>query len=212
MAISFAGNGDYVEDTDGESFINGLTALTVLMWVKSDVIGTDKGFLICEPPIGNDSTLTCRYDVSGFEGGGTNVIKIGVTVSTDQQYESSSLVQTTDDQHIAFTWSSGNVIELWLDGVKDTPTFQGTAQSGSVSGCTTLRVGQGAKDGVSSSWDGIVHEFRLYNKVLPEDEIKTIYTCKGSDFIDLLLADGRRIRNRNRDGCGEGFDWKWKKR
>ena len=129
--LQFAGNGDHAVYQDG-SFLNGLAALTIMTWIKSDVIYTDKGFLIFEAPNGNDN-VGIRYDADGIIAGGRNVMKMGITVSeygTDKvlQLESSSGVQTTDWQHMALVWSSGQTLTLYINGQLDVPTAGSAAR------------------------------------------------------------------------------------
>lgn len=64
-ALDFGGDGDHVIDEDAESYLNGLDALTVCMWIKSDLTNTDKGFINCEQPDAGDHIITMRYDASG---------------------------------------------------------------------------------------------------------------------------------------------------
>jgi hypothetical protein len=78
-ALEFGGDGDRVVDEDAENYLNGLSAITVAMWIKSDVVGTDKGFIDGEDPDGNDNVVTMRYDAAGASYSGTNVAKMAVT-------------------------------------------------------------------------------------------------------------------------------------
>lgn len=175
------GSGHYALDSDGENYINGLTAFTISVWVKSDVIGTDKGFILGRDPNGADGTFALRYDAEGAGGGGTNVIKAGVQASDWQTYESASGKQTTQWQHIVVTWSSGNPLAMYIDGQLDTPTYNRPGFSGSVNGATKLYLGRGAKDD-ASSWDGLMDDFRIYNRVLSEAEITALF--EGSPEIN----------------------------
>jgi len=54
IAQDFDGNNDYIEDADGELYINGLTAYTLSLWIESDLTGTDRGFINADPPDGQD--------------------------------------------------------------------------------------------------------------------------------------------------------------
>ena len=68
--------------------------------------------------------MSLRYDAQGSKGDGTNVIKAAIrTTDGVQTYESASDVQTTDWQHIALTWQSGQELKLYINGVMDQPTF-----------------------------------------------------------------------------------------
>jgi len=97
-ALEFDGAGDHVIDDDGELFLNGLSALTIAMWIKSDVTNSDRGFINGEQSDDNDNVCTMRYDAAGSSFGGTNLLKMAVTSTPggEQQLESSSNLQTTE--------------------------------------------------------------------------------------------------------------------
>ncbi|RLF09069.1 MAG: hypothetical protein DRJ69_05335 [Thermoprotei archaeon] len=176
--LSFDGNDDYVEDADAENYLEGLTEITVCMWIKSDITGTDKAFISAREAETGDRVLTIRYDASGYFGGGTNVIKAafgGTSDDTCSQYESSSNVQTTEWQHIAATWVGGNAPKLYINGVEDTPTY--TSNNGTmISGVDTLRIGC---RGTGDYWDGLIDEVFIFNKALTSEEISDLYNNYG---------------------------------
>ncbi|MEN6333421.1 MAG: LamG domain-containing protein [Phycisphaerales bacterium] len=174
-ALRFAGSGQSVMYDDG-SFLNGLDALTITAWVKSDVTNTDKGVLIFEAPIGEDDR-DLRYDADGLLGGGRNVIKTGVAVAEGGtvnvvQLESSDNRQTTDWQHLAMVWSSGQALKLYIDGELDSPTAVTAPATGRLAGYSTMIIGKSSKDAAGSSWQGLIDEIRIYDKALTEAEIR----------------------------------------
>jgi len=170
-ALDFGGDGDRVVDNAAAAYLNGLSALTVCVWVKSDLTNTDKGFVSFEDPSGSDSR-DIRYDAAGSTAGGTNVIKYGITsTGGGQENESSSGVQVTDWQHIAVTWSSGAVMRLYINGVLDTPSSEDAATTGTITGCTKVVVGQGCKD-AGGGWAGLIDDVRIYKTALTVDGIK----------------------------------------
>ncbi|NQT83629.1 DUF5011 domain-containing protein [bacterium] len=187
--LEFSGSGDHVVDEDGEDYLNGLDALTVAMWIKSDVTGTDKGFFICQDPDGNDSSVTIRYDAVGYQSGVTNCLKVGVTATDgEQQLESCENLQDTDWQHVTLTWESGGLTKLYVNGMEDTPASRADPNmTGTVTGATTMMIGRGGKDtGTTRSWDGLIDEVRIYNRALSSEEIKwlpvlTDGACAGPD-------------------------------
>jgi hypothetical protein len=188
-ALDFDGAGDYVEDADGENYLNGQTAFTVSAWVKSRVINTDRGFLIGLQPSGGDQSVTMRYDSAGASFGGDDVLKMAVSSSDDpgqdgQQLESSAGLQTTDWQHCLMTWSSGGLIRFYVNGVEDTPTGRNNAnQGGTSSENTTFIVGRGGKDdnAATEGWDGLIDDVRIYKRVLTQGEIEDVRDGKGSN-------------------------------
>ena len=166
------GIGDHAAGPTVAQQLNGLSALTISLWVKSDVTDTNAGFIHGEEPAGNDNR-GMRYNKAGASGGGTNVIKIGITsTGGTQQLESSSGVQTTEWQHLVMTWNSGNQLALYIDGVLDTPTYNSEAKSGTLVGYTNLLVGKGAQDDEpSESWAGLIDDVRIYNYALSPGEV-----------------------------------------
>ncbi|MHC4695104.1 MAG: LamG domain-containing protein [Planctomycetota bacterium] len=184
--LDFDGSGDYVEDADGENYLNGQTAFTVSAWVKSRQINTDRGFLIGLVPTGGDRSVTMRYDSAGASFGGDDVLKMAVS-STDvagdgQQLESSAGLQNTDWTHYLMTWSSGGLIRFYVNGVEDTPTGRGNANAGGTSQHnTTFIVGRGGKDdGATEGWDGLIDDVRIYKRVLTQQEIIEVRDGKGA--------------------------------
>ncbi len=187
-ALYFGGDGDDVVDETAAEYLNGLSAITVCMWIKADQIGTDRGFINCEDPDGSDQMVTMRHDAAGASYGGTNVFKLGVTATLPDldpnekelwggQLESSNKRQTTQWQHVAMTWKNGDVIKFYIDGAEDTPTGRTdpNVASGPITGCTKLIIGKGGKDqGTTAGWKGMVDDVRIYNIVLDAQDIKQI--------------------------------------
>ena len=181
-ALEFDGQGDHVIDDDGEVYLNGLSALTVAMWIKSDVINTDRGFIIAVPPAGQDRYITMRYDSAGSAFGGDDVFKMGVNTNLSgnadgQQLESSAKLQTTEWQHVVMTWESAGLIRFYVNGMEDTPTGRSNAnQGGIIAGCTTLIIGAGGKDDnfAGAGWDGLIDDVRIYGRVLAQEEIQQV--------------------------------------
>jgi hypothetical protein len=173
-ALEFDGNGDRVVDNSAASYLNGLDAITVCMWIKSDVVGTDKGFIDGEDPDGSDNVVTMRYDAAGANGSGTDVLKMAVTsTGGEQQLESSIDAQTTDWQHVAMVWSSGQQLKFYINGVLDVPTDNQAATTGITTGCTKLIIGAGGKD-ADGGWDGLIDDVRIYDRVLTAEEITEV--------------------------------------
>ena len=80
-ALEFDGSGDAAEDENGADYINGLTAITVAVWVKSAETPSDRGFIDGRDPGGDDTVLSLRYDAAGFEAGGKDLVKAGITTT-----------------------------------------------------------------------------------------------------------------------------------
>jgi prepilin-type N-terminal cleavage/methylation domain-containing protein len=179
---SFDGSDDYVEDPDAENYINGLSAISVSIWIKSNEINTDKGFIKGNEPDGADNVLAMRYDNSGGATGRNNVIKVGISTTNNGSVavESSADIQTTDWQHLVLTWSSGNNLKLYINGQEDL-NLENKSASGSITDTTKLLIGKGAKDTAGTSWNGLIDDVRIYNRALSADEINHLYN---STFFD----------------------------
>ena len=177
-ALEFGGDGDYVVNNNIQDHLNGLSSVTICAWIKSDLINTNKGFINGEEPDGGDNVCTMRYDASGTMFGGSNILKMAVTSTPggEQQLESSSNLQTTQWQHVAMTWSDGGLIRFYVNGVEDAPSGRnGIYNAGTISGCTKLIVGKGAKDvGLTAGWDGLIDDVRIYADVLSAEEIQQV--------------------------------------
>lgn len=174
-ALKLDGSGSTAEDTNGADYINGLSAFSISVWVKSASVDSDRGIIHGIDPDGGDHTFTLRYDAKGWAGGGVNVIKAGITTTGgDQAYESTSNMQTTEWQHLALTWSSGNKLALYIDGELDEPTDNGDATEGEIKNVTKFLIGKGAKDNENKSWDGLIDEVHLYDRVLEVGEITSL--------------------------------------
>lgn len=211
-AYEFDGSGDYLEDTDGENYINGLSNFTVELWLKSDVTNSDRGFIIGEAPAGNDSFFTLRYDAAGANNGNayTSLVKGAITITgpIEKQYESSEGVQTTNWQHLVFRWTSGGQYEVFVNGVYDTYTFNSPAGTGTTQGADRLRIGQGGKDiGTTLGWDGLIDEVRISNVYRTDAFVQTAYNNQSNLNSFALFGAQDAVRIYNLPESSEGYIW-----
>jgi uncharacterized membrane protein len=190
-AIRFDGSSDGATVTNGANLINGRTAFTLSLWIKSDYTNTDRGFIFPKTPNGSDEIFSLRYDKAGSSGKGRDVIKASIkTTGGKQSYESASDVQTTEWQHLAFTWRSGEPMKLYINGKLDIPSFIQPAISGTISNVDKLVIGRGGKD-KNIAWRGLIDDVHLYNKVLNEREIRDLaFIRKGKDVSHSVTLTG----------------------
>ncbi len=189
-ALRLDGSDSSTVDDDGGDYINGLEAFTIAVWVKSDTAGHDRGIIHSVDPDGGDNVFTLRYDAASWSTpGGTNLIKGAVTTTGGGQvYEGKSNVQTTEWQHLAFLWSSGEKLKLYIDGeLDDNPTHNDDGKTGSITGAAKFIVGKGAKD-ASASWPGLIDDVRIYDRVLSESEIAELASGVLAVEADSKLA------------------------
>jgi hypothetical protein len=161
--VEFGGDGDNVADADGENYINGNSALTVVAVVKSAVTSVDNGIFRARTNA-SESYPFLRYDVTGDNGGMSDVITCSVGAPT--YVESSAATQTTSAQLVIMEWSSGNAINMYINGSQDTVSSQGTTLTGTLSGANNMLVGKGPQDGNNSGWNGQLIEFAVYQGTL----------------------------------------------
>ncbi len=191
-AREFTGVGDYLEDPDAEDvYLNGLDSLTISAWVKANSIGNDGGIMFGRNPSspGNDNRIGIRYDASGY--GGTNIIKIAIRVNdngTKKNMRRNSLnnVQTTNWQHIVLTWENGIVPNLYIDGSLSHGSYSSSAFAGVTASNSTLMVGRSSRDGPTTSWDGLIDEFRMDSSMKSADWVATEYANQNSPGTFLI--------------------------
>ena len=175
---SSGANGGYLEDGDAKSYLNGLSAVSVEVWVKADGTNADKGiFSVGKKPNVQDCMLGMRYDKEGFETGREEVIKLSIqTTDGVQSAESKEFAQTTDWQHLVMTWATGKNLKLYINGVEDIElSISDVADLGGTLDAETLRLGWHTKTGNALTWDGLMDEFAVYNYVLSSGEILSHY-------------------------------------
>jgi hypothetical protein len=181
-ALAFSGGGERVVDDDAADYLNGLDAVTISVWIKSNEINSDRGFIIGEEPDGGDNLMEMRYDAAGANGGGTNVLKMAVVAPNDeQQLESSGNLQTTEWQHVAMVWSRNEQLKFYVNGQLDTPSNNSAARDVSTSDVTMLIVGQGGKD-AGRSWNGLIDDVRIYNEALTAERIQGVMLGEGYPY------------------------------
>ena len=200
-AARFDGGEGSVVDPNGADYINGLEAFSKSVWVKSDSVGHDRGIVFAVDPDGGDNVFGLRYDAASWSTkGGVNLVKGAIsTTGGGQAYEGKDDIQTTEWQHLVFTWKSGEQLALYIDGeLDDNPTHNDAAKVGSVSGATKFMVGKGAKDNNGTSWTGLIDEVRIYDRVLGNDEIAELATgvlpVEAKDKLATTWALQKKIR------------------
>ena len=193
--------------TEDVGFINGLSAFSLCLWVKSNVPRTDRGFIVGRVPNFQDENFSFRYDKNGYSGGEDDVIKAGITTTEGtHSLESSGNVQTLEWQHLVFTWTSGEQMKIYIDGVLDTPFHIGTAVSGVISNVSKFSIGRGPRSTSGYAWRGSIDDVRLYNRPLTQAEIRTLASGATTDgpfsAYGVRLAGVGRLTTEMLSGSG----------
>lgn len=202
-AIDFDGGDDLLEDLDGETYINGLDAVTVMVWIQADAISSDKPFFDTDVPDNSDDYLGMRYDISGVNSNCTNCVKSGISTtnegSNNVQTESSSNTQTTDWSFVTLRWHNGSWMDFFFDGVRDTGAdYEFGNGTGTIDGSNRVIIGSGAKGTGNNGWDGLIDEFRLTNRSLSNQWINMSYLMIVNN--SEIISEGRnytRLTNLN---------------
>jgi hypothetical protein len=192
QAISFIDKGDHVLDDDSELYMDGLDELTIACWIKSNKVDRDEGWVHFGTEWSDRRSF--RYDK---DGGSSNrlqhVIKYGVATTTgNEEDESSDYVQTTNWQHVAMTWQSGQGLKLYIDGLLDEIGYDDGAEGGVLQGYSQLLVGRGSKDNsTNESWNGLVDDLRIYSTALSYGQIRNL--AGETDDLDVPPQYGPMI-------------------
>jgi hypothetical protein len=175
--LDFDGRDDRLTLTAGAQELEGVSALTISLWLQSDRVGVDRGLLDTRVrATGHDDHLSLRYDAAGWGGGGRSLLKAGLrTTAGSSQIESSSYTQTAEWQHVALRWESGGEIELYLDGRRDTTSYSQGPLGGTLTGVETLIVGRGPK---GRTWDGRIDGIRIDDRALAPGEIAALAAAR----------------------------------
>ncbi len=174
-ALAFNVSGNRARWNNAGTYLNGLDALTIALWVRAGQTGLDIGFLGGANPTGADNNLGIRYDIQGFESGGVSLIKAALRVrdvlggNHELNLETASNTQSAEWQHITLAWESGEALTLYIDGVKQTPLFNSAPVEGVVHGVGALTLGEGSQR--AGLWPGSVDNVRIYRRLLTEAEV-----------------------------------------
>ena len=168
-SVSFDGSNGVVTMEDVAEAFNGESQFTLSLWIRSNGVSQDRGFWEAVDSGGADA-WGLRYDITGATAGGSNVFKVGITTSesngnvnrNEEQQESHEGAQTTEWQHVAFTWDDGAGFKLYIDGVLDEPTSAMQTTAGTLDRMDRFVIGDGPK----AYWDGLIDEVAVWRAVL----------------------------------------------
>jgi len=162
QALSFDGVDDYVNIPD-PNLVEGLTAMSVSVWAKSNTTVTANGRGIVAQSYGTSGATFILFlrniDNIAFQ------VDTGVSVIADANTD----LPDTNWHHYVGVYNGSNVL-LYVDSVLQTsqPVQTGTTTA------STNPVTIGAYDS-TRNWDGLIDEARIYNRALGAEEIKRLY-------------------------------------
>ncbi|MBN1844121.1 MAG: hypothetical protein JW810_00440, partial [Sedimentisphaerales bacterium] len=182
-----------------DDLLNGFQECTVMMWIKSNEIGVDRGFMVFEDPMGQDK-MDMRYDSAGAATGGTNVLKGGFSgAATSNEKETTSGLQTTEWQHAAIVWKKGEDFKWFVNGIENTGAGHDSTHgpiSEPLARYQKIIVGAGGNiAGIGAPyWHGLVDEVKIFDKALTGIEIQEAAGIEdGAPEITVMAPDQRVI-------------------
>lgn len=189
-AITFDGVDNFLEDADGESYINGNSAMSTFVVVDADSAAHDGYIFITSNAASlSEAPWSLRFDDAGAESSRDNTLKTGIdTTGTPELFEA-------DDDNLAIstalvsgvTWQSAAAPLFYVEG-REVSSYSSPAQSGSLTGADYVRLGD---DGNQEFWDGHIAEIVMYDTVLAttsRQQVESYLALKYGTTLDQSTA------------------------
>lgn len=161
-----------------------LSAITICGWLRADddAMPTEgNGRILQKPSTGYDLRINGTTSRLRFRRQFTGV----GSVNGQWRTANGSIVFGTL-YHFAVTYDDATGIaadaQFYLDGVAVTTIEQNTPVGTPDSSAQTTRYGN-TNTGSTNTFDGVLSDIRVYNRVLSADEIRTIFQTRGTDGI-----------------------------
>jgi hypothetical protein len=186
-ALSLQGSNDCVRATNATGLLNGLSALSLSLWVKSAFDGDQAIF--CADDAGTNETLAIYRRATSSCSLVSNVLEFVIpTTGGTIHYTTVGDVQVTNWTHLAMTWASGQAPEVYINGLRDQPSARMQAFNGVLTNCPQFILGKGPSNNLSS-WIGSVDEVELFSRVLSSNQIALM----SSGAVGGVVTNGGRI-------------------
>jgi hypothetical protein len=183
QAIMFNGSTDYIE-VDGFGYVLPEREITISFWAKTEEVKPHFVCVMMPNDPNNRLSIVINYWHSGYkyhfwDVQNTSEGRLGVT----------PIYEDTDWHFYAFTNSYNNgEMRAYKDGVLMERKY---AQVSTYQGNRNLRIGKGDIPG--SNFHGSIDEFRIYDRVLTEEEIKLLQSADGCSLTsDTTQNNGTR--------------------
>jgi len=169
MAVTFS-NRNFI---NVDNTWTNLTVTTICFWVNIATFNGATNYLI-----GSDINwgvlATNQWD-SGTWHFANNLFS--GTVTTPPPALSSTIPVIGTWYHVAASVDATIFGQIWINGILEASGTSADTATG-----TTLSIG--TTNGFPRAYtNGILDDVRIYNRVLNDDEVQTIYACRGSDSI-----------------------------
>lgn len=179
QAVSLDGQDDKVKVTSSGS-LNNLSDMTISAWVYQK----GKGGRVFTKSDAAPRRFSLNWTAANRLG-----FIAGYTGSAGSWITPAESLPLNSWHHVAVTYVHGdpaNVPNIYIDGALQSLTPFTIPSGSAVPDDSNFYIGSRGND---SSWDGMIDEFRIYNKVLNESEIKAIYEGDRPPNIVVIMTD-----------------------
>jgi len=184
QGLNFDGVDDYFQPASNSS-LNNLNSITITAWINERSMGGNglaRGRIIEK---GNGAVrrfvlLAGDEDNLQFNAG------YGATTAATFKTPPNSLSKNAW-HHVAVTYTFGNpanIPDLYINGVKQQAIPNDIASGSPVADDDTVFIGGGRR-----SWDGLIDEVRIYNRILTSSEINAVYAYENPPNIVVIMSD-----------------------
>ena len=191
-AITFDGSSDFLEDADGENYLNGESAYTSFVVVDSDVTNNGYIYLSSDETGNSEAPWGLSYDSSGFETGHSNIMNFGVGTTSDAhklfEIDENNAV-STDPIMVNVQWSGGAPTLRLNQAIK--PLLEDNSPlniGGTITGADFVRIGHQSNAG-HNYWDGHIAEMIFYDADIGDTDQSQIQSYLAVKY-GLTLSGG----------------------
>jgi hypothetical protein len=186
--LDMTGAANEVNFGDSTDF-EGLTNLTIAIWVKSSQGGNPSGVIT------KDGTGTERSFGFYLNGNTANKIYFFVfdTANTFSDRNSSATINDGNWHYVVATWNgtTGN-IDIYVDGVLSNGVSNGSNAIGTIKNSTAdILMGDDQRGGAVQNYNGYIGECEAWSVVLTADEITEQYGARLKDHADQVQIANR---------------------
>ncbi len=193
-ALNFDGGNDFVRQATNKSFLNGLPAFTLSLWIKTGTTNVDGGFFAGADDTETNQTLSIVARQTASCGTNSNVIEVTVptTRGVVHHISASEAIRPLEWENITLTWSNTVAPALYINGQLDQPDAGMVEALGSLTNSPEFIVGNGWADS-PGSWSGSVDDVRLFRRALNANEVLALYGWAVSNHAPVVSAGSNVI-------------------
>lgn len=190
MSITFSAASSQEIDA-GTEYAVMRTTFSISFWVRTTQVGSDvpwqaPGVTGSEETGGNDDVMIGILDASGHIG-----ICVGTGTPTDVFNKTTTVVNTGAWFHVALTRdASTGQVNVYCNGSLEDTSTRGTGTIGT----TWVSIGKNdTTAGTDVFLNGTVDDVRVYDRVLSQNEVNALCSCRGGDDIAYGLVHRYRM-------------------